>query len=75
MKTAPHSNDFFPPEWYAQANQPEQALKAIHASVAAHDDSVPGMAILPAYNSLHSNPEFQSILASLGLTLPAQPDR
>jgi DNA-binding winged helix-turn-helix (wHTH) protein/TolB-like protein len=75
MKTAPHSNDFFPPEWYAQANQPEQALKAIHASVAAHDASVPGMATLPAYNSLHSNPEFQSILASLGLTLPLKRER
>ena len=75
MKTAPHSNDFFPPEWYAQANQPEQALKAIHASVAAHDTSVPGMAVLPAYSSLHSNPEFQSILASLGLSLPTKPDR
>jgi DNA-binding winged helix-turn-helix (wHTH) protein/tetratricopeptide (TPR) repeat protein len=67
MKTAPHSNDFFPPEWYAQANQPEQALKAIRASVAAHDSSVPGMAVLPAYDPLRSNPEFQSILASLGL--------
>jgi DNA-binding winged helix-turn-helix (wHTH) protein/tetratricopeptide (TPR) repeat protein len=75
MKTAPHSNDFFPPEWYAQANQPEQALKAIHASIAAHDASVPGMAVLPAYDSLRSNPEFQSILASLGLTLPAKPNQ
>jgi hypothetical protein len=72
MKTAPHSNDFFPPEWYAQANQPEQALKAIHSSVAAHDASVPGMAVLPAYDPLRSNPEFQSILAGLGLTLPAK---
>jgi DNA-binding winged helix-turn-helix (wHTH) protein/tetratricopeptide (TPR) repeat protein len=75
MKTAPHSNDFFPPEWYAQANQPEQALKAIHASVAAHDTSVPGMAVLPAYDSLRSNREFQSILSSLGLPLFAKPDR
>jgi len=70
--TAPHSNDFFPPEWYAQANQPEQALKALHASVAAHEVSVPGIAVLPAYDSLRSNPEFESILASLGFTLPAK---
>jgi DNA-binding winged helix-turn-helix (wHTH) protein/tetratricopeptide (TPR) repeat protein len=75
MKTAPHSNDFFPPEWYAQANQPDEALKAIHVSIATHDGSVPGMAVLPAYDSLRSNPEFQSILASLGLTVPANPDR
>ncbi|MGD0890983.1 MAG: winged helix-turn-helix domain-containing protein [Terracidiphilus sp.] len=74
MKTTPHSNDFFPPEWYAQANLPQQALKAIEAGVAAHDASVPGMAVLPAYDSLHSNPEFQSILASLGLTLPTNPN-
>ena len=75
MKTAPHSNDFFPPEWYAQANQPEQALKAIRASVVTHDTSVPGMAVLPAYDSLRSNPEFQSMLAGLGLTPPAKPGR
>jgi DNA-binding winged helix-turn-helix (wHTH) protein/TolB-like protein len=75
MKTAPHSNDFFPPEWYAQANQAEEALKAIRASVSAHDASVPGMAVLPAYDSLRSNPEFQSILAELGLTLPASHER
>jgi DNA-binding winged helix-turn-helix (wHTH) protein/tetratricopeptide (TPR) repeat protein len=74
MNTAPHSNDFFPPEWYAQANLPEQALKAIKASVAAHDGSVPGMAVLPAYDPLRSNPDFQSILASLGLTLPTNPN-
>jgi DNA-binding winged helix-turn-helix (wHTH) protein/tetratricopeptide (TPR) repeat protein len=75
MKTAPHSNDFFAPEWYAQANQPKQALKAIHSSVDVHDSSVPGMAVLPAYDSLRSNPEFQSILAGLSLTLPAKPER
>ena len=75
MKTAPHSNDFFPPEWYAQANLPEQALKAIHASVSAHDTSVPGMAVLPAYDSLRANPEFQSILASLGIALSSRPNR
>jgi len=72
MKTTPHANDFFSPEWYAQANLPEQALKAIHASVAAHDTSVPGMAILPAYDSLRSNRDFQTILDSLGLNLPAK---
>jgi DNA-binding winged helix-turn-helix (wHTH) protein/tetratricopeptide (TPR) repeat protein len=75
MNTAPHSNDFFPPEWYAQANLPEQALKAIGDSIAAHDGSVPGMAVLPAYDPLRSNPEFQSILTGLGLNLPTRAER
>lgn len=75
MKTAPHSNDFFAAEWYAQANQTEEALKAIHAAIAAHDGSVPGMAVLPAYTSLRSNAEFQSILAGLGLALRARAGR
>jgi DNA-binding winged helix-turn-helix (wHTH) protein/tetratricopeptide (TPR) repeat protein len=72
MKTAPHSNDFVAAEWYAQANQPEEALKAIRASIAAHDGSVPGIAVLPAYFRMHSNPEFQSVVDTLGLTVPAR---
>lgn len=72
MKTAPHGNDFFPPEWYAQANQTDEALKAIRASIATHDGSVPGMAVVPAYRSLYANPEFQSIIAGIGLRIPAR---
>lgn len=72
MKTAPHGNDFFPAEWYAQADEPRQALRAIRASIAMHDDGVPGMTVLPAYDSLHSNPEFRALLASVGLKIPAQ---
>jgi hypothetical protein len=75
MKTAPHTNDFYPPEWYAQANESAQALKAIRASIVAHDASIPGMAVLPAYDSLRSSPEFQAILANLGLTLPEKAER
>jgi hypothetical protein len=33
------------------------------------------MAILSAYDSLRSNPKFQSIIASLGLTLSANLSR
>ena len=75
MKTAPHTNDFFAAEWYAQANQPEEALHAIHASIAAHDGSVLGLAVIPAYASLHSNSEFLAVLASLGLSLPVRANR
>jgi DNA-binding winged helix-turn-helix (wHTH) protein/tetratricopeptide (TPR) repeat protein len=75
MKTAPHSNDFVAAEWYAQANQPDEALKAIRASIAAHDGSVPGIAVLPAYSTMRSNPEFQSIVDTLGLTVPARAAR
>ncbi|ACO33397.1 winged helix-turn-helix domain-containing protein [Acidobacterium capsulatum] len=72
MKTAPHGNDFFPPEWYAQAGETQQALRAIRASIAMHDDGVPGMTVLPAYDSLHSNPEFRALLAGVGLNIPAR---
>ncbi len=69
---ARHPNDFDPSEWYANADQPQAALQAIHADIEHHDQSILELGVMPSYSSLHQNPEFQSILSSLNLPLPPE---
>ncbi|WP_263355903.1 winged helix-turn-helix domain-containing tetratricopeptide repeat protein [Acidicapsa ligni] len=63
-------NDFEPGEWYLVAGDQERALVEIRAMVKNHSPEALQLAVSPAYNPLHENPEFLALLAQVGLTLP-----
>jgi len=62
-----HTNDFVASEWYGYAGDTGHALASIRAAIAKHDSSVLGLAVLPAYDSLQKNAEYEGIVRGLGL--------
>ena len=67
-----HPNDFDLPEWYAIAGENKKAIGAIRKGIASHDPEILQLAVLPAFDNLHSDPAFLSILHDMHLTLPGQ---
>jgi len=65
-----HLNDFEPGEWYLVAGDQQRALVAIRKLVDDHTPEALQLAVSPAYNNLHQNPEFLALIARVGLSLP-----
>lgn len=65
-----HANDFVPAEWYAYADEKDNAVRALEDMVARHDPDALQMAVGPEYSNLHRDPRFRTLLTRLNLPLP-----
>lgn len=65
-----HANDFVPAEWYAYAEDKDNAIRALEDMMAHHDPDALQMAVTPAYRDLHRDPRFRALLTRLNLPLP-----
>jgi tetratricopeptide (TPR) repeat protein len=64
-----HANDFVPAEWYAYADEKDNAVRALEEMVAHHDPDALQMAVGPEYSDLHRDPRFRALLTRLNLPL------
>jgi len=67
-----HPNDFLPAEWYLAAGDSKRALDSLEDQVAQHDFFALQLAVSPAYEALHKDPRFLTLVRSIGLHLPGE---
>lgn len=68
-------NDFVPEEWYAYANEPAKAVKALRHAIDLHQPTALEIGINPAFTALHTLPEYQALVKRVGVPVVAPSSR